>query len=56
MRRATFVFLAAVTLIAVGRGLAVIVFDHFPVVVTICSAFVVGVVWNHELSPRRELR
>ena len=51
-RRALFAFLAAVTLIAVGRGVAVIVFDHFPVVVAACSALVVGVVWNHELTGR----
>ena len=55
MRRAVLAVLAVVTLIALGRGLAVLLFDHFPVVVAVCSALVVGVVWSHELSPGRSV-
>jgi len=56
MRRALFAVLAAFTAIALGRGLAIWMAGHYPIVVTVISIVVVVVVWDRELSDRRTLR
>lgn len=48
--------LAAVTALALGRGLAIWAVDHYPLAITLLSAVVLVFVWDRELSDREALR
>ena len=44
------------TALAVGRGFAVYLVDHYPLAITSLSAVVLFFVWDRELSDRKTLR